>query len=308
MKYTIAIPAYKKQFLHLCIESILNQTVPDFEIVIVDDCSPENLLEIVNGFKDTRIKYYRNDKNVGIERVTDNWNKCLDYASGSFIICMGDDDMLAPEALAEYDRLIEKYPQLDAFHSRSIIVDEDNKPVVISNDRAERESLPSFMRHRLSGERAFIGDYCFRVSKLKEVGGYYYLPSAWFSDEITSYLCAAPSGIAHTNLPTFLYRASSITITNSGNTTLKLQAWQQYKEWLYRFAQKQCLTTNVTEELEWRAVLNIIPQSLSKAQCWDLINDMRGNHSRVFKWALQCGKYHISRANLLKAFFKSYRV
>ena len=99
MEFSITIPAYKAKYLNECIDSILAQTYKDFELVIVNDASPEDLDSIVNQYIDSRIRYYVNEKNCGAINVVDNWNKCLEYAKGEFIICMGDDDKLMPNCL-----------------------------------------------------------------------------------------------------------------------------------------------------------------------------------------------------------------
>ena len=65
IKYTIAIPAFKKQYLKECIDSALNQSYRNFEIIIVNDASPENLDQIVNQYSDSRIHYYRNEIGFG---------------------------------------------------------------------------------------------------------------------------------------------------------------------------------------------------------------------------------------------------
>ena len=80
--FTVTIPAYKRKFFKEAIVSILEQTYPNWELVIVDDASPEDLNSVVREFDDSRIKYYRNDKNIGAENVVENWNKCLNYAKG----------------------------------------------------------------------------------------------------------------------------------------------------------------------------------------------------------------------------------
>ena len=99
--FTIAIPAFKSSYLGECIESVLNQSYKDFELLIIDDCSPEDLKSIVLKYEDARIRYYRNEKGFGAVNVVGNWNKCLEYAKGDFIICMGDDDKLKPNFLAD---------------------------------------------------------------------------------------------------------------------------------------------------------------------------------------------------------------
>ena len=72
--FTIAIPAYKSKFLGEAIESCLSQTYSNFEVVIVDDASPEDLKSVVDRFHDDRIRFYRNEKNCGAVDVVDNWN------------------------------------------------------------------------------------------------------------------------------------------------------------------------------------------------------------------------------------------
>ena len=106
MKFSVTIPAYKAKFLKEAIESVLSQTYEKFELIIVDDNSPENLKAIVDEFSDSRIRYYRNPQNCGAVNVVDNWNICLSYCTGEYVICMGDDDRLLPNCLYEYLKLI----------------------------------------------------------------------------------------------------------------------------------------------------------------------------------------------------------
>ena len=94
--FSITIPAYKDKFLKEAIESVLSQTYENFEVIIVNDASPHNLDAIVNEFNDKRIRYFKNKNNCGARDVVDNWNICLNHASGDYVICMGDEDKLTP--------------------------------------------------------------------------------------------------------------------------------------------------------------------------------------------------------------------
>ena len=60
-KYSFILPAYKASFFREAIDSILAQSYTDFELIIVNDASPEDLTSIVNGYSDNRIQYYIND-------------------------------------------------------------------------------------------------------------------------------------------------------------------------------------------------------------------------------------------------------
>lgn len=63
--FSFIMPCYKRQFLGKAIESILAQTYDDFELVVVNDASPENLYEVVNSISDPRLRYEENITNLG---------------------------------------------------------------------------------------------------------------------------------------------------------------------------------------------------------------------------------------------------
>lgn len=76
---SVTIPAYKRVYLKECIDSVLAQTYTNFEVIIVDDASPQQLHEIVEQYNDPRIRYYKNEIGYGARNVVGNWNKCLEY-------------------------------------------------------------------------------------------------------------------------------------------------------------------------------------------------------------------------------------
>lgn len=236
MMFSITIPAYKRAYLHEAIESCLAQTYFNFELVIVDDASPEDLYSIVEEFHDERIRYYRNEKNCGAIDVVDNWNKCLEFATGDYIICMGDDDKLLPNCLQEYVNLMDKYPNLGVYHAWTEIIDEKGTFVEWQIPRPEYESAYSLLWNRwVVRRRQYIGDFLFNVDCLRKNGGFYKLPLAWASDDITALIAAKDTGIANTQVPTFQYRENRYTISRTGNTEVKLQAVLLSKKWYELF-------------------------------------------------------------------------
>ena len=106
MKFSITIPAYKSLYLEEAVKSVICQTHVEWELIIVDDCSPEDLASVVNPYlSDKRVRYYRNAQNCGAVNVVDNWNLCLGYCTGDYVICMGDDGMGIQASLAQDRRL-----------------------------------------------------------------------------------------------------------------------------------------------------------------------------------------------------------
>ena len=234
--FTISIPAYKRLYLNEAIDSVMSQTYTNFELVIVDDASPEDLFSVVSQYDDDRIRYYKNDVNIGAVNVVDNWNRCLEYSKGDYIICMGDDDRLLPCCLEELVKLMDKYPGLGVYHAWTELIDENTRFKSLQEPRPEWESALSMVWNRWSWRfKQYIGDFCFDTSLLRKEGGFYKLPLAWGSDDITAVRAAMTKGIANTSRLCFQYRVNSQTITNTGSLSLKLQAGSMEKQWYEEF-------------------------------------------------------------------------
>ena len=305
MKFSVTIPAYKRRFFRECLESILQQSYKDFEIVIVDDASPEDLRSIVLEYSDDRIRYYRNEDNCGAVNVVDNWNKCLDYAIGEYLICMGDDDILQPWCLEEYAKLIEKYPGLGVYHAYTEVIDEkgDFKNVTVA--RPEYESVYSFIWHRWEGGRnQYIGDFLYDIRLLRENGGFYKLPLAWASDDITACVAAMNKGIANTQKVCFCYRKNSLTISNSGNSTIKLEAIAAEEEWYKNFLDKQ--PQDLQDIKFHKCIVNNLLTHFRGRRKQTLLEDFAGRSVfRVFYWIPKLKRYKLSFSLILIAAIKS---
>ena len=105
-KVSVLMPIFntREQSLREAIESILDQTFTDFELLIVND-SPQNtdLEHVVRSFTDPRIRYFCNDENIGLERST---NKLISFALGEYVAPFDHDDISLPQRLqAEVDYL-----------------------------------------------------------------------------------------------------------------------------------------------------------------------------------------------------------
>jgi len=236
MRYSIAIPAFKGRFLEECIKSILSQTYTDFELIVVNDCSPDAIFSIIKNFKDPRIRYFENETNIGAENVIDNWNKCLSLAQGDFFILMGDDDKMAPDYLKDFDKLINKYPDLDVFHCRIRVINENSEQIELSNCCPEFESTDDYILNCLQGRsEQFISDFVYRRNALLAEGGFFKLPLAWSSDYTSAFIACGNKGIAYTSSPVFFYRKNQFNITSTSSLELKRVAIIGMENWLSKY-------------------------------------------------------------------------
>lgn len=97
-RVSVLMPIYKTNETHLreAIESILTQTFRDYEFLILDDCPDDDREEIVKSYKDERIKYSKNEKNLGI---TQSRNKLIDMAQCEYLAIFDHDDVSLPMRL-----------------------------------------------------------------------------------------------------------------------------------------------------------------------------------------------------------------
>ena len=118
---SICIPLYNGQrYIAQAIESVLNQTCGDFQLVVVDDCSGDSGPDIVKGFKDDRLVFYRNEKRLGL---VENWNKCVSYASGEYICILHQDDYYLPNMLEQERALLANNAGVGIVFSQHYFID-----------------------------------------------------------------------------------------------------------------------------------------------------------------------------------------
>ncbi len=236
MKVSVAIPAYKAQFLKDAIESVLSQSYRDFELIIVNDKSPEDISSIVRSFSDSRIRYYENEVNLGKASVARAWNKCLEYARGEYFVLFSDDDLYEPGFLGSMLALAEKYPEVNMFHSRVGQIDESGKTLRYTPTCPEWESGIEFIWHRLNNYRVqYAPDFLCRTSALRAIGGFVDFPLAWGTDDATWFSIAINGGVGYVNSPLCHWRVSGINISASGDTGQRLRALVLFDEWLKNF-------------------------------------------------------------------------
>jgi len=96
---TVTIPVFNcENFITHAIDSVLNQSFNDYELIIIDNCSTDGTVSKVRQYKDSRIRFVVNDDNIGAER---NWNKALGMANGRYFKLLCADDVLYSNCLEE---------------------------------------------------------------------------------------------------------------------------------------------------------------------------------------------------------------
>ena len=157
-KVSIIIPMYNSEkYINQCINSVINQTYKNLEIIVIDDLSTDNSIKNVNAIKDKRIKLIKNRKNI---RVSKSRNKGVRVASGDYICFLDSDDYWVLDKIEKQVRFIENNNYTFIYSS-----------YVITNSKKETKVIvPSKLEYKnaIKNTTIFTSTVMFDMKKLKK--------------------------------------------------------------------------------------------------------------------------------------------
>jgi len=162
---TIVTPAYNaSKYISETIESVLNQSYDNWEMLIVNDGSTDNTKEIVESFSDKRIKLI-NQSNQGVSVAR---NKALDEAKGEYITFLDADDILPKKSLEVRVKFLEENLDVDLVDGYAVAVSSDLKDIIREHKPTYRGKLfPQIIK--LDGSVYLTCYYMFRKNKLGNI-------------------------------------------------------------------------------------------------------------------------------------------
>lgn len=111
MKISIITASYNyENYIKETVQSVLSQTYNDWEMIIVDDCSTDNSVNVIKSYNDERIKLFVNEKNLGLKETL---KRGIKEASSDWIVFLESDDVLAPDYLAKKVEIAQKYNDIN---------------------------------------------------------------------------------------------------------------------------------------------------------------------------------------------------
>lgn len=146
MSVSILIPAFRPTFLRQAIASALAQALDDFELIVSDDSGGEDILPIVERFRDPRIRYVRTAGRTG---ATANCAGLWEEAQYDLMAYLLDDDLLMPHALAELTAQAQRVPEASFYFGHRMIVDAGGR--VISEPQFLKSDVVTLDAPTLSG-------------------------------------------------------------------------------------------------------------------------------------------------------------
>ncbi|MDF5714303.1 MAG: glycosyltransferase [Rhizonema sp. NSF051] len=171
LKVSVVIPAYNSmQYLPETLESVLNQTFTEFEVLIINDGSSDNTVEWASAIKDSRVKLI-SQENQGLPGAR---NTGIYHAQADYIAFLDADDLWEPTKLAKQVSCLDKYPEVGLVHAWMALVDVGGKStgrVLKSNVEGcaweqivqwNTIACPSVMVRRCCFDRVGVFDRCLR--------------------------------------------------------------------------------------------------------------------------------------------------
>jgi len=151
---SICIPTYNRaSMVSDAIKSALNQTYSPIEVMVVDNASSDNIEEVISSFHDPRLKFVKNDKNLGL---FGNFNRCIELAKGKYIHILHSDDWIDPGFTETCTRFLESHPDVVMTFTSLVLHTPENQNLLKVSDKTEIYPPPSGFRQILL-RQSFIG-------------------------------------------------------------------------------------------------------------------------------------------------------
>jgi glycosyltransferase involved in cell wall biosynthesis len=221
-RYSIILPVRNGgEYVKECVNSILAQTVPDFDLLVLDNNSSDGTLEWIQSIGDRRIKTFPSNQSL---TIAENWGRIVSIPKNEFITLIGHDDILKSDYLAIMTELIQKHPKASLYQTHFEYIDQHAKFIrnCLPMDEIQygHEFLASHMTHTLD---SMGSGYMMRSKDYDQLGG---IP---------------------VHYPNLLYADYELW---TRLTLISYKATSQNKGFLYRVHQSVSRTTNVIQYQE----------------------------------------------------------
>ncbi len=124
-RVSICVPTFNRaNELRVTLKSLVNQTYQDYELIVCDDASSDDTALVVGESTDPRIRYSSNSANLGLYQ---NWNRCLELATGDYVAIYHDHDLYAPSIVEECVRILDLYPNVGLVHTGCVMIEPEGK-------------------------------------------------------------------------------------------------------------------------------------------------------------------------------------
>lgn len=174
-RITVGIPTFNRaDLLREAIESVLEQTYPDFRLIVSDNASTDETQAVVASVSDTRLEYARAEENIG---MIGNFNRVMELAETEFVMLLPDDDRLYPDYLGAVVDVFQRNPRVGLVHTAFDEIDIESRvqkhaaSYVKTSQHVLVEPGHAFLERSMTSTAILLSSTTFRTEAIRQAGG-----------------------------------------------------------------------------------------------------------------------------------------
>jgi glycosyltransferase involved in cell wall biosynthesis len=224
---SIGIPTYNRaeRNLRKVIERALGQSYKHVEVIVSDNCSSDHTPELVGTFDDQRLRYIRQERNIG---PNNNFNFCLQQARGEYFLLFHDDDMIDEDFVESCIASLTPGEPVGAIFTGVRIIDEHDHVLREYHNRAAGLSAAEFILGWFDGKVSlYLCSTLYNTEKLKAAGGFH-SAKGLFDDLVPTFTLVAREGRSDVAAVKASFRRHS----GSGGSAVPVSSWIEDSHYL----------------------------------------------------------------------------
>ena len=250
-KFSIFLPVRNGwPYVQECVESILQQTYPHFELNVLDNQSSDNTMPWLKSLSDSRVRLYTSSSVLSIE---DSWARIKGVDKQEFMTLIGHDDILDPGFLAATKTLIDRHPDAALYQTGSRLINSDGKTIRSCRSVPDCETAAQYLSARFTFQRDIFGTgYVMRSADYDRVGGIPSFEKLFFADDalwlsllLGSYKASDPAEHFAVRIHP---KSESASLPSAWSSILR--GLNQFTEFLHRYIENDEAVRTVTVALE----------------------------------------------------------
>jgi hypothetical protein len=250
-KFSIFLPVRNGwPYVQECVESILRQTYPHFELNVLDNQSSDSTMPWLKSLADIRVRLWSSSSALSIE---DSWARIKGVEKHEFMTLIGHDDTLDPGFLAATKALIDRHPDASLYCTGSRLINSDGKTIRSCRPVPDRETAAQYLAARFKFQRDIFGTgYVMRSADYDRVGGIPGFEKLFFADDalwlsllLGSYKASDPAEHFAVRIHP---KSESASLPSAWSSILR--GLNQFTEFLHRFIENDEPSRTVTVALE----------------------------------------------------------
>lgn len=237
-------------YVRECVESILRQTYPHFELNVLDNQSSDNTVPWLKSLADSRICLRTSSSALSIE---DSWSRIKGVEKQEFMTLIGNDDILDPGFLAATKALIDRYPDAALHCTGSRLINSEGETIRSCRPAPDRETAAQYLTARFTFQRDIFGTgYVMRSADYDRVGGIPAFERLFFADDalwlsllLGSYKASDPAEHFAVRIHP---KSESASLPSAWSSILR--GLNQFTEFLHRYIENDEASRTVTAAFE----------------------------------------------------------